>query len=108
MKFNFNSNPGKREENQDSYFRTVAVIPQAQLQYSTSRLPLPDTRPRSLSENALLPKIFVIFKKQCSQVREDSDIKYMAVLVLLKCLGFGQVSVDSEMPILGQPPSRKY
>jgi hypothetical protein len=37
--------------------------------------------PRSLSENVLLPKLFVIFKKQCSQVSEDSDINYMAVLV---------------------------
>jgi hypothetical protein len=43
---------------------------------------------RSLSENALLLKIFVILVKQCSQVSEDSDINYMAGLVLWECLDF--------------------
>ncbi len=38
---------------------------------------------RSLSKNALLPKLFVIFKK-------NLNINYMTVFVLLKCLDFGQ------------------
>jgi hypothetical protein len=46
-----------------------------------------------------------IFQKIILAGSEDSDIKHMAVLIILKFLDFEQVSVDSEMPILGQPPS---
>ena len=38
---------------------------------------------KRLSENALLCKLFGISIKQYSQVSVDSDIRYMAVLVLL-------------------------
>jgi hypothetical protein len=31
-------------------------------------------------------------------------INYMPVLIFYKCLDLRQVSVDSEIPILGQPP----
>ena len=38
------------------------------------------------------------------QKNNSRNIKHIAVLIFLKFLDFEQVSVDSEIPILGQAP----
>jgi hypothetical protein len=42
------------------------------------------------------------------QKNNARNIRHMAVLIFLKFLDFEQVSVDSEIPILGQAPSPDF
>ncbi len=51
-----------------------------------------------------LSKLFGIPKKIMLAGKLDSDINYMTVLIFVKFPDLKQVSVGSEMPILGQAP----
>ncbi len=65
---------------------------------------------RRLSENALSESRTSLTCPNSSELSKNNarNIKHMAVLIFRKFFDLEQVSADSEMPILGQPPSRGF